>query len=78
LPGGAADGRKGPDIADKARVSRKIDPKDSHSGVAAELMFMALENMPSKWTMPNQNWSQELNHLAIKFEGRITVCKDLQ
>ena len=40
---------------------------------AMKLVFMALKNISKKWTMPIQNWSQALNHLAIKFEGRVPV-----
>lgn len=40
---------------------------------AMKLIFMALENISKKWTMPVQNWRQALNYLAIKFEGRVPV-----
>ncbi len=40
---------------------------------ALKLVFMALQNIEKKWTMPIREWSQALNYLAIKFEGRITV-----
>ncbi len=40
---------------------------------AMKLVFMALGNISQKWTMPIQHWSQALNHLAIKFEGRVPV-----
>ena len=40
---------------------------------ATKLVFMALEKISRRWTMPLQHWNQALNQLAIKFEGRITV-----
>jgi len=40
---------------------------------AVKLVYMALQNIEKKWTMPIQNWSQALNFLAIKFEGRVPV-----
>ncbi len=40
---------------------------------AMKLVFMAIGNISKKWTMPIKNWSQALNHLAIKFEGRVPV-----
>lgn len=40
---------------------------------AMKLVFMALGNISQKWTMPIQHWGQALNHLAIKFEGRVPV-----
>lgn len=43
------------------------------SDAAMKLIFMALENISKKWTMPVQNWRQALNYLAIKFEGRVPV-----
>ena len=40
---------------------------------ALKLVFMALQNIQQKWTMPIRDWRQALNYLAIKFEGRISV-----
>jgi len=40
---------------------------------ALKLVFMALQNISKKWTMPIQNWSLALNQLAIKFPGRVPV-----
>jgi len=43
------------------------------SDAALKLLYMALENISKRWTMPIQNWRQALNYLAIKFEGRVPV-----
>ena len=40
---------------------------------ALKLVFMALQNIEKKWTLPIKDWSQALNFLAIKFEGRVPV-----
>lgn len=40
---------------------------------AMKLCFMAIQNIEKKWTMPIKNWSQALNYLAIKFEGRVSI-----
>jgi putative transposase len=38
---------------------------------AMKLVFMALQNISRRWTMPIKEWSQALNQLAIKFAGRV-------
>ena len=43
------------------------------SDAAVKLIYMALQNISKKWTMPIRNWSQALNQLAIKFTGRVPV-----
>jgi transposase-like protein len=40
---------------------------------AVKLVYMALQNIEKKWTMPIREWTQALNYLAIKFEGRLPV-----
>jgi transposase-like protein len=38
-----------------------------------KLMYMALQNISKKWTMPIQNWGSVINQLSIKFEGRVLL-----
>jgi putative transposase len=38
-----------------------------------KLIFMALQNISKKWTMPIREWSQALNQFAIMFEGRLPL-----
>jgi putative transposase len=38
---------------------------------AYKLLYLALQNIQKKWTMPIQDWSRALNQLAILFEGRL-------
>lgn len=43
------------------------------SEAAMKLCFMAIGNISKKWRMPIKEWSQALNYLAIKFDGRVPV-----
>lgn len=36
-----------------------------------KLMYLALQNIARKWTMPIRNWKAALNRFAILFEGRV-------
>ncbi len=38
---------------------------------AFKLLYLALQNIQKKWTMPIPNWGQALNALAILFEERL-------
>lgn len=38
---------------------------------AFKLLYLALENIRKKWTMPIQDWARALNQLSILFEGRL-------
>ena len=40
---------------------------------AMKLCYMAIQNISKKWRMPIKYWSQALNYLAIKFDGRVPV-----
>jgi len=40
---------------------------------ALKLLFMALQNITKRWTMPVRDWGQALNQLAIKFGNRVPV-----
>jgi putative transposase len=37
---------------------------------ALKLLYLALENLSRKWTMPVKDWRAAMNQLAILFEGR--------
>jgi len=39
---------------------------------ALKLLYLALENIAKKWTMPIREWKQALNQFAILFPGRLT------
>ena len=36
-----------------------------------KLLYLALQNISKKWTMPVRNWKEALNRFAIMFEGRM-------
>ena len=38
---------------------------------AYKLLYLALQNIAQKWTMPIQDWARVLNQLAILFDGRL-------
>ncbi len=38
---------------------------------AYKLLYLALQNIQQKWTMPIQDWPRALNQLAILFAGRL-------
>lgn len=35
-----------------------------------EAVYLALQNISKKWTMPIRDWTPALNRFAIEFEGR--------
>lgn len=37
-----------------------------------KIMYLALDKISQKWTMPIRNWKAALNQFAIKFEGRFS------
>lgn len=40
---------------------------------ALKLIYLALENISQKWTMPVKDWRAALNQFAILFEGRLPL-----
>ncbi len=36
-----------------------------------KMIYLSLERISKKWTMPLRNWNKALNYFAIKYEGRI-------
>jgi putative transposase len=53
------------------KVSRnhRIFPNDD---AVLKVMYLAIQNISKKWTMPVQNWRSALTHFAIEFDGRLT------
>jgi transposase-like protein len=37
---------------------------------ALKVIFLAINNISKKWTMPIRNWKAALYHFAIEFEDR--------
>ena len=42
-----------------------------------KLLFVGINNMTKKWTMPIQNWTLTLSQLAIYFDGRLDEILDI-
>jgi len=38
-----------------------------------KLMYLAMQNIAKKWTMPIRDWGSVINQLSIKFEGRVQL-----
>ncbi len=38
-----------------------------------KLLYLALQNITKKWTMPIRNWRSALNQFSIIFEGRMPL-----
>jgi len=53
----------------KVTKNRGSFPNDES---ALKLLYLALENIAKKWTMPIREWKQALNQFAILFPGRLT------
>lgn len=54
----------------KVTRSRASFPNDE---AAIKLVYLALQNLSKRWTMPIRNWKMALHQLAIIFEGRIEL-----
>ena len=51
---------------------RRVFPSDE---AATKLIYLAVQNMAKKWTMPIQHWKVALNQFAILFENRVPFCQ---
>jgi len=49
---------------------RRVFPNDE---AATKLIYLAVQNIAKKWTMPIKNWKAALNQFAILFEGRVPL-----
>ena len=38
-----------------------------------KLIYLAIQNVSKKWTMPPKNWSQTISQLSVFFEGRLKL-----
>ena len=50
----------------------KIEPLPPQKA-AYKLLYLALQNIQKKWTMPIHDWARALNQLAILFDGRLAI-----
>ena len=42
-----------------------------HDESLLKLLYLALQNISKKWTLPIRNWRAALNQFSIMFEGRM-------
>lgn len=54
----------------KVTRNRNSFPSDE---AALKLLYMALQRITKKWTMPIQNWNLALHQLSIRFEGTVII-----
>ncbi len=40
---------------------------------ALKVIYLAIQNLSKKWTMPIRDWKGALNRFAIEFEGRLPM-----
>ena len=48
--------------------TRRAFPSDE---AALKLIYLALQNIAKRWTMPIKSWKAALNHFAIRYEDRL-------
>jgi putative transposase len=54
------------------KVTKKRGAFPTHDSVR-KVLFLAIERISQRWTMPIKNWPAALNHFAIAFEGRVKL-----
>ncbi len=52
----------------KVTNNKRVFPSDN---AVFKNLYLAIDYMTKKWTMPIQNWNEAMAHLMIKFEDRI-------
>ncbi len=45
----------------------------SNETALLKLIYLAIQNISKKWTMPPKNWSQTISQLSVYFEGRLKM-----
>ncbi len=45
----------------------------SNETALLKLIYLAIQNISKKWTMPPKNWSQTISQLSVFFEGRLKL-----
>lgn len=52
----------------KVIKNKRVFPSDD---AALKLLYLALDNISKKWTMPLHNWKDAMNQFSIMYEGRL-------
>ena len=50
--------------------NKRLFPNDD---AVFNILYLALQNISKKWTMPIKNWNSAMNQFMIKFEDRISI-----
>jgi transposase-like protein len=40
----------------------------------SEILFLAIQDVMKKWTMPLANWALTISQLAVMYEGRFNLA----
>jgi putative transposase len=51
----------------KVTKNKRVFPNDD---AVFKILFLTIEYITKKWTMPLQNWNIAMAHFMIKFDGR--------
>jgi len=57
------------------RKTLKTRGSFAHDKALLKILYLALERITKKWTMPIRDWGGAINQFSIVFEGRIPVYK---
>ncbi len=52
----------------KVIKNKRVFPSDDS---VFKILYLALNNVAKKWSMPIQNWKSAMNHFIIEFEDNI-------
>ncbi|KHO03639.1 transposase [Rickettsia felis] len=52
----------------KVTKNKRVFPNDN---AVFKTLYLAIDYMAKKWSMPIQNWNKAMAHFLIKIEGRI-------
>ncbi|MCC8461638.1 MAG: hypothetical protein LN546_00225, partial [Rickettsia endosymbiont of Ecitomorpha arachnoides] len=52
----------------KVTKNKRVFPNDDS---VFKTLYLTIDYITRKWTMPIQNWGEAMAHFLIKFEGRI-------
>ena len=52
----------------KVTNNKRVFPSDDS---VFKILFLTIDYITRKWTMPIQKWGEAMAHFLIKFEGRI-------
>ena len=54
----------------KVTKNRSVFPSDD---ALTKILFLAIQNVMKKWTMPIANWALTISQLAVMYQGRFDL-----